>query len=779
MNDGTIRVGTKLDLTGIKSDIKAFEKELATIQKETDKLNAQEEKVKSTFATEREIDAQAGKYSHKDYIDEQEAEALKKITADREVLNKKAEEYNALLEQAKGKLQEQSAIEQANKELTQASKAEGLLKNIHTQEQYNSLLEKTRSQMAAIESQAARVAAKHGVSKEQLLANNQEYQKLKDTLGIISGRQNEFGKAATKSFKEGKKSANSFSNALKKPLKSILRMGVGMLGARSAFMLFRRMVTSYMESNKELKNQMESLWNIGGQVIGPVIEWLVKLISTAIVWVNSLVTALGGIDIVAKANAAALKKQAEAMKSSLAGFDEMNKLGDNEPKGLFSMDYASVPQFMEEMKRQILNGDWFGAGETLGTALMDGIIGIDWEAAGKTIGDILGGAIQFAFGFVLNLDPGAILSSVITFASGLFDSLSSAIQELDWGKIGRNIIDLLGYGLLFALYSVNPIAGIMALLLTPDGDKLAQSAFELAGSIVGALASALVGMGERIGELASQLWTTIKDYFSSYVDWESTPEDIICGLWNGILDAMANVGEWIYNNIWIPFRDGFKEAFGIHSPSKKMADFGTNIIDGLCNGITQAISKVTNACKQIWSAIKNVFASVGTWFKDTFSKAWQKVKDVFCTGGKIFSGLKDGIASTFKTIVNGLITGINKIISVPFKTINDMLNTIRSINILGVTPFKGLWSYNPLVVPQIPKLAVGGIVNRPGRGVPAIIGEAGAEAVLPLENNTEWMDILAEKIGGNVTIPIVLDGKKIATYVVDIQKKKAFALNGV
>jgi hypothetical protein len=129
-------------------------------------------------------------------------------------------------------------------------------------------------------------------------------------------------------------------------------------------------------------------------------------------------------------------------------------------------------------------------------------------------------------------------------------------------------------------------------------------------------------------------------------------------------------------------------------------------------------------------------------------------------------------------MVNGLIGGINKVISVPFNAINKTLNTIRSISVLGVEPFKGLWSYNPLSVPQIPKLAVGGIVNRPGRGVPAIIGEAGAEAVLPLENNTEWMDILADKIGGNVTIPIYMDGKKIATYVVDIQKKKAFAMNG-
>ena len=98
---------------------------------------------------------------------------------------------------------------------------------------------------------------------------------------------------------------------------------------------------------------------------------------------------------------------------------------------------------------------------------------------------------------------------------------------------------------------------------------------------------------------------------------------------------------------------------------------------------------------------------------------------------------------------------------------------------MGIKPFNNLWGYNPLSVPKIPKLALGGIVNRPGRGVPAIIGEAGAEAVLPLENHTEWMDVLADKIsGGNVTIPIYLDGKKMYTYIVDVGKRKAFAMNG-
>ena len=82
---------------------------------------------------------------------------------------------------------------------------------------------------------------------------------------------------------------------------------------------------------------------------------------------------------------------------------------------------------------------------------------------------------------------------------------------------------------------------------------------------------------------------------------------------------------------------------------------------------------------------------------------------------------------------------------------------------------------------SIPRLAQGGIVNNPGRGVPIIAGEAGAEAVLPLEHNTEWMDLLAEKINAGVqkiVVPIYLNGKKIAEEVIDLTKQRTFAMNG-
>ena len=95
--------------------------------------------------------------------------------------------------------------------------------------------------------------------------------------------------------------------------------------------------------------------------------------------------------------------------------------------------------------------------------------------------------------------------------------------------------------------------------------------------------------------------------------------------------------------------------------------------------------------------------------------------------------------------MNNLIDGINKIISIPFNKINSMLNTIRSIDILGATPFKGLWSYNPLKVPQIPKLAKGAVLpaNKPFM---AVVGDQrhGTNIEAPLTTIQEAVAIVME-----------------------------------
>jgi archaellum component FlaC len=784
MADGSIRVPTEIDLTGLRKGLAEMRKELAQAEKEYHALESQYEKGMAEFQKTINKGGKEGAIAQK-----QQEKYAKMMLENIGAAERKVEAYKKKLAEATSYYDRFSGATDASKQVDQAMANDKLVSSITTRKQYNSLLAQTKAEMAAMEAHASRISAQTGASVDDILRQNEAYRDAANKAQLLETRSKDINRNIRKTTKELKKVNKEIGDSTKRGIAGFGRMQLTMMAVMFAMRAISSATQEYMAVNSKLEGQLNTLKALWGQILGPVIQWVVNLLIQAIGAVNGFVYALTGINFVAKANAAALQKQAKATTSAakaaqLAGFDEQTKLTDptagssGDPVELLDSTVGALSGFAEKLKNQILAGDWFGAGQTVGKGLMDGIASIDWSGVGTTIGEIMWGAVAFMFGFALSLDAETVLTAANNLLTSFFNAMLVGIQGFDWFTFGRDLVDFLIDAIVIALSMSNIALAILALILSPGGKEMAKSASEFIGSVVGALASALVGMGERIGELANQLWTSIKTYFDEYVDWSDTPGNIIEGLYNGIKDAILGIGDWLYNNVWIPFRDGFKEAFDIHSPSKKMEGFGGDIIDGLYNGIIGGLNKIRQACTDIWNAIKGVFSSVGTWFETKFSNAWQRVKNVFSKGGKIFDGIKEGIASTFKTIVNGLITGINKVISVPFNTINSLLNTIRNIEILEIKPFKGLWSKNPLAVPQIPKLARGGIVNNPGRGVPAIIGEAGAEAVLPLENNTEWMDILADKIGGNVTIPIYMDGKKIATYVVDIQKKKAFAMNG-
>lgn len=147
-----------------------------------------------------------------------------------------------------------------------------------------------------------------------------------------------------------------------------------------------------------------------------------------------------------------------------------------------------------------------------------------------------------------------------------------------------------------------------------------------------------------------------------------------------------------------------------------------NPIGGLQDGFKSLWEKVASGALSAWEGIKNAFKSVPEWFQGKFRDAWQKVKDVFSTGGRIWSGIKEGIESTFRTVVNAIIRGMNTIIAVPFNRINFMLNTIRNAHFLGISPFQNLWGVNPLPVPQIPMLARGAVIPA-NRQFLAVLGD--------------------------------------------------------
>ena len=821
MADGSIRVNTGLNLTGIKKDIKEFEKEIAKAEKEVEAL----EKKKAKETSKYEKDAENGVGSTKDEAIEKQAQIVEEINKKMEEASARAEQYKKKLAEATAEFQKQQSLSDANKQLNQAIADNKFADGIKSQEEYNSILAETERKMAQIEAEAERIATMTGTNKNELLAQNQTYQKLADQHRILTDRTYEFenasasaGATASASMSRATAASTQFGMSVQNCIKRLKLMAMAVFGARGAYMMLRQAVMTYMQSNEELYAQVQTLKQVFAQTIGPVIEWVISLIIKAISYVNAFVSALTGINIVAKANAAALKKQSQASKSGnqSASFDEQTKLSATSQSG--SGASGTLPDgtnidltFLDPLKKA-LEDFWadveplLNTLKTLGKWIYDDILVpvADWAANSvlPAVLGVLGEAFLILNDALILCEPifkwiwEEILKPIAEWTGGKIVEIITAIG--DWceehhetlSKVAAVVLTIVG-AILLVKGAILLLSGVMAILTSP----ITWIILAIAGLI--ALFVELYDNCEGFRKGVDEAWQGIKDIFKGAIDFIkglfSGDEDLMAEgfsamcdggqrLFDGLWEGLQAGWEWLkvkVPELWQKFVDKFKEFFGIHSPSTLFADFGKYMMDGLYNGLVNAINKIQDACKKVWEAIKGCFSKVGDWFKDTFSKAWQKVKDIFSTGSKIFSGIKEGIADTFKSIVNKIIDGINTIIATPFNKINGLLNTIRSISVAGFTPFKNLWSYNPLSVPKIPKLAKGGIVNNIGKGVPLIAGEAGREAILPLENNTEWMDVLVDKInGGNTTVPIYLDGKMIAKYIIDLQKRRAFATNG-
>ena len=212
------------------------------------------------------------------------------------------------------------------------------------------------------------------------------------------------------------------------------------------------------------------------------------------------------------------------------------------------------------------------------------------------------------------------------------------------------------------------------------------------------------GVWDNVVQFFADVWNGIKDIFSGIDDYFG---NMFSNAWKKLVDIFSPVSEWVQQNIIEP-----------------VAGLFTDFWDNWKTGV-----------KAAWDAVTGVFGGIADWFKDKFSKAWQAVKDVFSVGGKVFDGIKEGIVSAFKAVVNAIIGGINKVIAIPFNTINGILDTIQNVSILGFEPFKDLLT-GRLPVPQIPKLKQGGVLKR---GQVGFLEGDGAEAVVPLENNKKWI----------------------------------------
>lgn len=486
-----------------------------------------------------------------------------------------------------------------------------------------------------------------------------------------------------------------------KALRTMRKMLLSTIGAD------KQMSTSLAQIRGNLISAFAPIYNYILPAIRTLLAWLAKLTAVVSVFINSL---FGKTASQADASAKALYNQASATeaagdaaekaKKQLSGLDEMNRWESNDSSGGGGGGSSGIaPKF--DLSDQVDTGKI-------------GKIAAVVRELSPYVAAVAAGFAAWKIGkkFLGNLSKAKQLALAVAGA------VLMAINVVDMLKNGINFDNLTGY-------IIGAAAAVTGLGL----------AFGVLGGAITAIVAGLVLLGVAIRDV-------IKNGFNSKNLTAITVAlltiggaiAIITGAWIPLLiAAIAAVVVWIVAK-WTSIKEWISKT--ISSIDAAFEQHLANVEAGVAAAVDWVIEKwtavkdwfrglwekVSSGAVAAWDGIKSAFKSVPEWFQSKFRDAWQKVKDVFSTGGRIWSGIKEGIENTFRAVVNAIIRGMNTIIAVPFNKINSMLNTIRNASFLGISPFQNLWGVNPLPVPQIPMLARGAVIPA-NRKFLAVLGD--------------------------------------------------------
>lgn len=254
------------------------------------------------------------------------------------------------------------------------------------------------------------------------------------------------------------------------------------------------------------------------------------------------------------------------------------------------------------------------------------------------------------------------------------------------------------------------------------------------------------GICQAIGEFFSGLWTKLQEIFEPIGQWFG---EKFQQAWDAIVNIFSGIGEWFSGvfqgawdaivNIFTPIGSWFGQRWA--DVTNALANIGawfTDMFQKAWTGLTNIFSKLGSWFGERWNDVTSALSKVASWFGDIFGKAFDAVKNAFSSIGDFFKGVWDTVKSifvnagqmvgeavggAFKSAVNAVLGTIENVVNGFIGMINGVLGVVRNLPGLG-------WVGSVSTV-SLPRLARGGIVDSP---TIAMIGEAGKEAVVPLEN---------------------------------------------
>jgi len=377
---------------------------------------------------------------------------------------------------------------------------------------------------------------------------------------------------------------------------------------------------------------------------------------------------------------------------------------------------------------------------------------------GPLILAILGGPIALlVYAIVKNWDAikaktVEIFNSVYNFLTGILTSISAWLTSA-WEGIKTTAVNVwnsikdffVQWGPLILAILGGPIA-LLAYAIVKNWDAIKAKTVEIFNSVYNFLTGILTTLSawltsawEGIKTTAVNVWNSIKDFF---VQWGPLILAILGGPiallvyaivknWDEIKSKTVEIFNSVYSfllGIFTTIRDGVVNAW------TAIRDFFVGTLNGIKNTFTSSFNAVSSFVSGIWTTISTNAKNSWNALISFFTGIKDKIQGIFSGVGSFVSNIWDGLSNGFKNSINTIISGLNVFV----RGINKIKFDIPSwVPVIGGKTFS-------LAIPEIPKLAKGGITT--GATI-AQIGEAGTEAVLPLENNTGWMDTLADRLG--------------------------------
>ena len=489
-------------------------------------------------------------------------------------------------------------------------------------------------------------------------------------------------------------------------LTAAMKEGIQNLYMYSSLMggTFKGSMDSLATSFQYLKNSMGAMVAPLINMIAPAVDALIDKFAALLNIVNQFFARLSGATTFTKAKKAAAsygdsisgagksaKKAAKDIKDATVGIDELNIISqkDSSGSGSGSKNYgdmfetvpidSSISEFTDKLKAALDAGDWKTLGTLLGEKFNEIVDSIDWSGIGHKIGYGLNGAIQTAYWFLKTADfknlgnhiaellNGAMEEIDFTYLGRLLvrgvtvalDFMIGLLGGLNWSLVGKSIGDFLKGAFneaqeWIASYNWNKMGkdlwkNLKACIKGIDFAGVAQSFFKLLGSALAAAVSFIAGFVQGI-------WEDITGYFQEYLTNDDGTKkcglDWVAGLLEGIWDGIKNIGKWIKENVFDPFIDGFKECFGIHSPSTVMKEMGGYVVEGFLQGL--------NKFSEIAGKVKEWAGKVIEWF--TKGEDGKGIVEHFKEiGGNIVSGFKDKVGGTYTTVKSNVTTWASKV----------------------------------------------------------------------------------------------------------------------